>query len=415
MPTNMRIFRSARGRRALATLLGVAAATVPVAGGLVGTPAVAGTTTTITTGADAMVNKAYPNSNFGTKATLRADATPVVRSYVRFNLTNVAGPIAKATVRVYSKASGSGFRVYGAGSSWTEGKINWANAPALGAAGNSSGPVTSGTWAAVDVTALVTAGTASTLVLTQAGTSDLRFNSREAASRKPQLVVETAGTTSPPVEETTTTTAAPSTTTTTAPATSPPLSGDRCAPAMTARQAQYNLLGYLFSDGHLSGGTFNYRTASTCTATRVKTVIKTLGLQATVTTGDTGTKFAIKAVAPFDHYWTDGVPEPTAPGVATSDDLAWFLAGTLEGEGSTGGKVLDDPYWGRTAGIVGLYSRMNVVVKPDRPAPTCGCSSDPNYWNTYVDPQADRATYNGYIDIIRSWPMAVMGRVPNYK
>ena len=84
----------------------------------------------------------------------------------------------------------------------------------------------------------------------------------------------------------------------------------------------------------------------------------------------------------------------------------------LQGEGTGSGKVLDDPGWGRTSAIVALYKRVNVVVVPDHPAPTCGCETDGTYWNTYVDPSAPLAVYNGYIDIIHTFPFAETGRVP---
>jgi hypothetical protein len=40
----------------------------------------------VTPVADAYVSTAHPDANYGTEATLRADATPKIRSYLRFRL-----------------------------------------------------------------------------------------------------------------------------------------------------------------------------------------------------------------------------------------------------------------------------------------------------------------------------------------
>jgi hypothetical protein len=383
-------------------LLGLSAVAAPMIGAAT-VPASAASTTRFTAAADAAVSKASPSTRFGASTVIRTDGTPVVRSYLRFNVAGLTGPVTKATLRVFAKDSGAAFKANATAAGWAEGTLTWNNAPAVGTAAGSSATVTAGTWASVDVTGLVAAGGGVNMVLTSTNAKQIRFNSREATRKRPQLVVETAS-------DTTTTTAPPTTTTT-----APLLSGDRCVPAMTARQARYNLLGYLFSDGHFQGSTFNYRTGSDCTAARVTAALKLVGVHAVISKSSTGTHFAIDPVAPFDHYWSTGVPDDTAVGVASDDDLRWFLAATLEGEGSGGGKVLDDPNWGRTSGVVGLYSRLGVVVKPDHAPPTCGCSSDPSFWNTYVDPTADKTTYNGYVATIRSWPMASMSRVPQFR
>ncbi|MGH3118889.1 MAG: hypothetical protein ACRDQ2_17600, partial [Gaiellales bacterium] len=255
-----------------------------------------------------------------------------------------------------------------------------------------------------DVTSLVPGSGAVNLVVTSSNSAETEYASRESGGNAPRLLVET-------LSETTTTTAPPSTTTTTTTGGSSQVTG--CRPTLTARQARYNLLGYLWSDGNFQNGRWGYLANSTCVADRFGIALKAAGVNANVSITLTGkTHFSLDPVPPFDHYWSNGVPEDTAAGVATGDDLSFFLAATIEGEGSTTGKVLDDPSWGRTAGVVDLFSRMGVVVRPDKPAPTCSCSSDPSYWNTFVDPMASTATYNGYITIIRSWPYAVYGRVP---
>ena len=63
--------------------------------------------------ADAFVDSGNPGTNYGTRAVLKTDATsPTVRSYLRFNVANLAAPVTKATLQVYAKDSNSaGFKV----------------------------------------------------------------------------------------------------------------------------------------------------------------------------------------------------------------------------------------------------------------------------------------------------------------
>ena len=184
--------------------------------------------------------------------------------------------------------------------------------------------------------------------------------------------------------------------------------GGGCNASPTARQARYNMLGYLFGDGHWGSGGYNYTARSACKEARMKANIKASGINVAVS----GNKFRFPKVAPFDRPQDFGPSPETAAGVATADDLRWFLAGIIEGEGSGSGKVMDDPNWGRTAGVVELYRRLGVVVKPHKAPPACNCPTGTGFWNTYVDPSAPTATYNGYIAIIRSFPFADTTRVP---
>jgi parallel beta-helix repeat protein len=146
---------------------------------------------TFTPTADAYVNETSPTSNYGGASTLRTDGSPIVRSYLRFDVQNVTGPIATATLRVYaSSGSTAGHDVRGvADSIWSESTINYSNAPAFGAVVGSSGPFTAGRYVEVDVTPLVTGDGPISLVLTGPGTTAISYGSRESANQ-PQLVIE---------------------------------------------------------------------------------------------------------------------------------------------------------------------------------------------------------------------------------
>src|SRR5439155_19426212 len=67
-----------------------------------------GSSSTITLApvADAYVDSSQPTVNFGTNGQIRVDGSPVVRGYLRFDLSAVPGTITGATLRVYA-TSGS--------------------------------------------------------------------------------------------------------------------------------------------------------------------------------------------------------------------------------------------------------------------------------------------------------------------
>src|SRR5262245_45646748 len=72
--------------------------------------------------ADAFVKQASPAKNFGSRASLRADTSPVVRSYLQFKVQALSGTITKATLRVHGKSkSNGGFEVRSvADNGWAE-------------------------------------------------------------------------------------------------------------------------------------------------------------------------------------------------------------------------------------------------------------------------------------------------------
>jgi hypothetical protein len=157
--------------------------------------ATGGGTTTLTAAADAKVDASTPTTNFATAA-LRVDASPDVRSYVKFDATGLTGTVQSATLRIWATSAQSvGFDAYGVSdSSWTEAGLTYANQPsaAIGAKLGSSGAVTAGTWKTIDVTALVTGPGTYSVVLETTSATALALASREDAVHAPQLVVVTA-------------------------------------------------------------------------------------------------------------------------------------------------------------------------------------------------------------------------------
>ncbi len=153
-----------------------------------------GPTTTFTFSpiADAYVNQSSPTTNYGTSSQLRTDGSPLLRSYMRFDVRNLTGRITRATLKVYaSSALSTGYDVRAVtNTTWTEGALNYNNAPTFGSAIGASGQVSAGAWTSVDITSLITGDGVYNIALTSASSTALSLASREGANQ-PQLIVET--------------------------------------------------------------------------------------------------------------------------------------------------------------------------------------------------------------------------------
>jgi hypothetical protein len=176
------------------------AALVAVLVSLAGAAPLAATDQTIAPTADAFVNAGSPSTNYGTSTILYTDGSPIFRSYLRFDLSGLAGQVVtKATLRIFAATSGSPgetIEVHGSSdTTWTETGITYANAPSFGAAVDSAGSIAGGSWISLDVTSLVSGDGPLTLVVDSQGDTRIRFASRETTT-PPQLVVQ--ATTAPP-------------------------------------------------------------------------------------------------------------------------------------------------------------------------------------------------------------------------
>jgi hypothetical protein len=168
---------------------GNSTASNPVA---VTTLASGGGTTTVTAIADAKVDASTPTTNFGTVA-LRVDASPDVRSYVKFDAAGITGTVQSATLRIWAtSAQTTGFDAYPVSdTSWTETGITYGNQPSasIGAKLGSSGAVTAGTWKTIDVTRMLTGPGTYSIVLETTSATALALSSREDTAHPPQLVI----------------------------------------------------------------------------------------------------------------------------------------------------------------------------------------------------------------------------------
>jgi hypothetical protein len=151
---------------------------------------------TLSPAADAYVDSTSSTTmttNNGTKTTLRADASPDLHSYLKFNVQGLTGPVTSAKLWLFANSglSSPGVSVRGvADTSWVENTINFNNAPAIDASvTGSSGQITALTWTSIDVTSLINGNGLVSLAVTNASSTNISLASREAANA-PQLVIQ---------------------------------------------------------------------------------------------------------------------------------------------------------------------------------------------------------------------------------
>jgi hypothetical protein len=140
--------------------------------------------------ADTYVTSLHPNSNKGGLPELKADNEPQRTIYLKFNVSGVSDVSSVALKLWIEKRTRRGVNVHGVSASWDESTITFANAPAPGPVGATSGALPREDWATVDVTSLVRANGVVSLALTTENENSITAASREAgAERAPRLIV----------------------------------------------------------------------------------------------------------------------------------------------------------------------------------------------------------------------------------
>jgi hypothetical protein len=146
-------------------------------------------TRTITPSADAYVSTAHATENYGRQQWLRVDHTPRITSYLRFDLGGSSAPVAKVVLQLPSpspQVDALQVRTVTDGS-WQEDTLTAGNAPQYGAPLDVAADTSNG-WTSVDVTALARGQRILNIALTTAGSTPIRFRSRESPS-PPRLIV----------------------------------------------------------------------------------------------------------------------------------------------------------------------------------------------------------------------------------
>ena len=133
--------RKSKANAALFSFAGVLALAVAITPAAIGKASSAGTDTISPSGssgfkfvakADAYVTSAKPGSNYGTSNRLKSEASPTIKSYLRFDGGNISGQITRATLWLYAvNASTAGYAVHSVSSSWQESSISYVNAPPI--------------------------------------------------------------------------------------------------------------------------------------------------------------------------------------------------------------------------------------------------------------------------------------------
>jgi hypothetical protein len=142
--------------------------------------------------ADARVKQAYPNTNYGSILYLRVDGgkDPDVRSYLRFALSGISGPVKSAKIRLYAYTdTADGPAIYQTSNPWAEQTVTWNNRPALGSKIDDRGRIKQNTWVDYDVTKFVQGNGTYNFALYTVSNDGVYFRSRESKSNGPELVV----------------------------------------------------------------------------------------------------------------------------------------------------------------------------------------------------------------------------------
>ena len=146
---------------------------------------------TLTAAADAHVSSTSPG-NYGSETALRLRAgSPEFRSYLRFDVSGIAGGVISARLRLFvTDASSDAGSVYAVGNGWTEGGITWSNAPAIaGSPLVSGGAASNGSWKEYDVTSAFDGDGTYSFALTSSSTDSAVFSSSEGTN-PPELVLQ---------------------------------------------------------------------------------------------------------------------------------------------------------------------------------------------------------------------------------
>ncbi|HYM81864.1 MAG TPA: IPT/TIG domain-containing protein, partial [Candidatus Limnocylindria bacterium] len=160
-------------------------------------------TNTFSPAADAHVHSQNTSTNYGTvnHVRVRGGSGGTYNTYLKFNLVGVGTSIRGAKLRLFcTDESPDGGAVYlvsnnfqTGGVPWTESGLTWANAPTIG--GTALTPnqaVAANTWEEYDITSAITGdGTYSFGLKNNNNTNSAFYNSKEATTNQPQLIIET--------------------------------------------------------------------------------------------------------------------------------------------------------------------------------------------------------------------------------
>jgi hypothetical protein len=147
---------------------------------------------TVVLEADTYAAAATPGANFGAATSFTVDGDPQKEAFLRFRVSDVAGAVTGARLRLrVTDASSNGPALYAAASTWAESTLTWNNRPARsGGVIGDLGSTSVGQVVEYDVSALVTGDGVYTFALVPTSSSGFGASSREG-SAPPELIVTT--------------------------------------------------------------------------------------------------------------------------------------------------------------------------------------------------------------------------------
>lgn len=140
------------------------------------------------------MNASFPTANFGGLTTLEVDAKPYKRTFLLFDLTELSGKtITNAVLRLWvDDASGHTQNIKPVNdNNWNEFTLNYNNQPATGPILTSFNGGGRNNWVEIDISNALTQNPNGpfTIAIDSEGNNGISFNSKEAGSEAPQLVV----------------------------------------------------------------------------------------------------------------------------------------------------------------------------------------------------------------------------------
>jgi acid phosphatase type 7 len=142
--------------------------------------------------ADASIKPAAPTTNYGAAGDLEVDSSAVEHFLLKFTVTGVGSTVYNAKLRLYNvNASDRGGDFYAAAhSSWTEGTVNYSNAPAaVGSPAASLGAVVTSTWYEVELGSVITGDGTYTIRVQSTSSNGADYQSKEGGANAPRLIL----------------------------------------------------------------------------------------------------------------------------------------------------------------------------------------------------------------------------------
>jgi|GEM_PF-2177254 len=176
--------------------------------------------------ADTFAKSSEPDRNYGSASRFDADAKPIMRSYLRFQVSGVgSGSRFRALLRLYVAAgsSNAGLKVFTTAPNWDEATLTWNKQPTIGSQIAELAPTAMpiDSWVQINMGEGTYADGVYNFALTTASTDRLGFRSR-TQSQPPQLVLTPVSASDPTPPPTTPTATPPNTAPTATPPTTPP-------------------------------------------------------------------------------------------------------------------------------------------------------------------------------------------------